>query len=41
MTGGIASGTGARLEFAEYLLPETLTLIVGMDAHAHDFGTHG
>ncbi len=41
MEGGVASGTGASLEFAEYLLPEPLTLIVGMDTHTHDFGTRG
>ncbi len=35
MESGVASGTGASFEFAEYLLPETLTLIVGLDTHMH------
>ena len=41
MEGGVASGTGASFEFAEYLLPEPLPLIAGMDTHAHNFGTRG
>jgi hypothetical protein len=41
MESGVASGTSASFEFVEYLLPETLPLIVGMDTHTHDFGTRG
>src|SRR2546421_757606 len=41
MEGGVAPGTGASFEFAEYTLPETLPLIIGMDTHAHDFSPHG
>jgi hypothetical protein len=38
MEGGVAFGTSASFEFAEYLLPEPLPLIVRMDTHVHDFG---
>lgn len=39
MEGGVTPGRGASFELVEYLLAEALPLIVGMDTHAHDFGT--
>lgn len=39
MEGSVAPGTGDGFEFTAHLLAEALLLIVGMDTHAHDFGT--